>query len=447
MADLATTKQELLNKTKELINNETNLEKMAYAAETLRKIAETNIENDISIEKYGIGTPGQAGFGVGAIEDTKLPDGWTKLPGHDDITSENYGNVLDPNGSAMVWIPKFYYKIEGNNIDISSKEKTGYVIHRAFLNNGIKDGFFVDKYGCSNVGGKFISKKGLDPCSSSSAHNPIGNLNNTPPNRHGGFYTAVKTRGNNFLLTSIFIYNALALLAYAHGQNSSGDVNCAFADVEPKLPKGNLVSALHDYNDTTVTFTASGYSDCALTGSGNLFAKTTHNGQASGVADLTGNMWEVASGFIKLNESDAVFKIAKETTDLSSIFDDNTASGSGGAYDPELYEDIDLAGIVDGNDGWLRLGNGTNQVFGFSTDTNSVVYKKTSIGIPLADGSGPGTAQFGHDGIYRYWKNELAPLVGGYWDHASLAGVFAMLLNRSRSYSNHYVGGRASFYC
>jgi len=445
MADLYTAKQKLLDKTQELINNSTDVEQMAYAAEALRKTSEINLDTVIKPDIYSIGVPGQQGFGVAAIPDEDLPTGWTKMFGHDDITSPNYGNVIDINGSVMVWIPRFYFKIEGNTVFISDSQDSGYVLHRAFIDGGIKKGFFVDKYGCGNVAGKFISQKGLDPCSTNSAHNPIGNLNNTPSNNYGGLYTAVKTRGENYLLTSVFIYKALALLAYAHGQASTV-ANCAFVDVAPKMPKGCLVNALRDVNDSSVTYTASGYSNCGLTGSGNPFAKTTHNGQSSGVADLTGNMWEVASGFIKMNDSDSIFKIAKETTSLAALQNDDTTQGGGGAYDIDLYDDIDLAGVVDGNDGWTYFGNGENQVFGFSTDTNSDTYKKTALGIPLADGLGSGTDQFGKDGLYRYWRNEMACLVGGHWGYSSLAGVFAMYLNDARTNSHYTVGGRASFY-
>jgi len=120
---------------------------------------------------------------------------------------------------------------------------------------------------------------------------------------------------DNHFLTSRFIYQGLAMLAKAHGQAATTSTACAFiADGDgnivsgtyngttiyfPKMPKGNLNNALSDYDDTSVVFSPSGYLNCALTGSGRPFAKTTHNGQDCGIADLNGNMWEVASGFIR----------------------------------------------------------------------------------------------------------------------------------------------------
>ncbi len=512
MADIYTTKQHLLDKTEELIDETTNVESMAYAAEAVRKINEINLGSIKNPDIYTIGNPGEDGFGVAAIRDKDLPVGFTKLFGHEDITSPNYGNVLDANGSAMVWIPAFYYLISGNVVFISATQKTGYVLHRAFSDGATRKGIFVDKYGCGNIGGKFISKQGLDPCSTYSGHNPISNLNTSPANNYGGIYKAVQSRGVGFAECSIFIYNALALLAYAHGQASTSTTNCAFIDVAPKMPKGNLNNALKDYNDASVTFTSSGYSNCALTGSGVPFAKTTHNGQSSGVADLTGNMWEIQSGFIYIAETGAsgssgstsltfatsdltvgdiiyfggtpndgstyntsaytitaksgntltlnnalerdiattdgvysskYFRILKPTVATTSITNDTT---SGGAYDKNLYDLVDLTGIVDSNSGWTYLGNSASQVFAMDADTNSNNYKKTSVGIPLQTGvSSSGTTQFGNDGIYRYLRNNMACISGGSWGDSSVAGLFAMILNNSRTNSHNAVGGRASY--
>ena len=171
-------------------------------------------------------------------------------------------------------------------------------------------------------------------------------MSNTPANNYGGLYKAVKTRGTEHFLTSIFIYNALAILAFAQGKAGS---NCAFADVLPYQPKGCNNNALKDANDASVAFTSSGYDNCAMTGSGVPFAKTTHNGQECGVADLNGNMYEVASGFIKLNDTDAIFKILKESEKLSSsITDDSTVTKHlEGHMTRRLYMiDLDLTGSM-----------------------------------------------------------------------------------------------------
>ena len=97
-------------------------------------------------------------------------------------------------------------------------------------------------------------------------------------------------------------------------------------------------------NDISVTFTASGYASCALSGSGVPFAKTTHNGQSCGIADLNGNMYEIASGFIRYDSTG--FLILKESVDISAILNDSTTTDAGGAYDKNLYDVIDLSLLI-----------------------------------------------------------------------------------------------------
>ena len=80
------------------------------------------------------------------------------MAGYTDPASPNYGNYIHTNGSVMVFVPKFYYRIGNagsprfgayglNSIDISGAEEAGYVLHRAFIDGGSeKHGFFIDKY-------------------------------------------------------------------------------------------------------------------------------------------------------------------------------------------------------------------------------------------------------------------------------------------------------------
>lgn len=409
---------------------------LIYAHET------ATVQNDL----YNIGTAGTIGFGVGAIPSSQIPTGMYAMEGHYDKSSANYGNIIDATGSQMVAIPKFYYKIVGNQFLISSVQYADYVLDRMFINAGIElDYVLVDKYGCGKVNGIFASKKGIDPCSTSSSHNPISALNNAPANNYGGLYKAVKTRGADYFLASIFIRNGLAMLAKAHA-DAGTIATCAFKDVLPYLPKGNNNNALKDTNDSAVTFTASGYSNCAMTGSGVPFAKTTHNGQNCGVADLNGNMYEVVSGFIRYDATG--FLILKESVDIKSILTDDTTTGAGGAYDKNLYDVVDLSLLIPSTEtgSWTNFGNGSNQVFAMSTVRTSNDYKKTSLGMPISTGvSAGGTTEFGNDGLYKYLRNEMACRCGLNWSGGSDAGVFSMNLGNARIYSSVYVGGRASY--
>ncbi|MEW6485796.1 MAG: ubiquitin-activating E1 FCCH domain-containing protein [Pseudomonadota bacterium] len=366
-----------------------------------------------------IGTPGQVGFGVGICPPAKLPDGFTPLDGYSHPCSPNYGNYQFRDGSIMVWIPKFYYrlpaiqanisaatqanpcqvttsaahglvtgdkificnvsgmtqlnnafytvtKVDDTNVTLDGVNSTGYTaytsggqivlkqgterewnatlvsyqlnaidvvgtdvfsstaaanaegyaLHRAFIDCGVEqDGFFVDKYLISKKawGAGYIgsSIKNGNPISTSSAHNPIADL--TASGGNNNYYAMLdvakardgvdgaKNANSIFFCCSRFIHMALAMLSLAHGQVSQGDTFCAWYHASYNFPKGCNNGVLKDSQDSLVTYVGDGYvagasSICGKTGSGTPFAKTTHNGQECGVADLNGLMFEIAIG-------------------------------------------------------------------------------------------------------------------------------------------------------
>lgn len=397
---------------------------------------------------YKLGVAGGIGFGVATAPYKDYTSaGMVPLEGHTMPLSPNYGNYLHmASGSIMVYVPKHYYKIDGNTFYFSDTALDGYVLDRSFINAGVeKNGIFVMKYGASNNNGVYASIALRAPISTATTNNPQSALLNTPSNTLGGCYKAVKSMDAKAFLTPLYVYAMLARLAYAHGKAATTTTACAFITVNPRLPKGNNNNALKDVNDVTLTFTSAGnatYPACALTGSGSNFAKTTHNGQASGIADLNGNLWEVASGFIRKDVNG--FMVLKESVDISSLTDDGT--GILGAYNVDLYDVLDVSSVIDVI-GTSYFGNGTNPVFEFATDRTSAAYKRTSIGLPLATGvSGAGATDFGNDGLYKNFINDMAPICGGYWNTSSSAGVFAMSLNGGRTYSGYNIGSRASLY-
>lgn len=242
-----------------------------------------------------IGTPGKLGFGVGICP--KVPDGFNALAGALTLGSDEYGNYKYTDGSICVWIPAYYARIgnasnatygshDVNSIDIKPysayADKTaaaadGFFLPRAFIDGGVvKAGFMVDKYMCSNNGGVASSIANASPLSTNTAHNPLSALNGAPANLYGGCWAAAKTRGAAFFVCSRFIYVALALLATAHAQASTSTTNCAWYMPNANFPKGCNNNALKDANDTSVSYTSDGYSNCGKTGSGMPFAKTTH---------------------------------------------------------------------------------------------------------------------------------------------------------------------------
>ena len=71
-----------------------------------------NIKAVLDFNNVGkIGTPGQIGFGVGICPVANLPSGFTPMDGYNQVWHPNYGNYQYADGSIMVFVPKFYYRM------------------------------------------------------------------------------------------------------------------------------------------------------------------------------------------------------------------------------------------------------------------------------------------------------------------------------------------------
>lgn len=291
-----------------------------------------------------IGMPGQAGFGVGICP--AVPAGYTPLPGCINKLSANYGNYQYSDGSIVVWVPAYWmrlghvsnptYGVHGvNSLSIASIDTypddatanaEGFWRHRAFINAGANQpGFFRDKYDCSKNGSIASSialampmvsgpdltgtpQVGFTGCTANSQ---------TPTNTYGGSLQAAKSRGNKFFPESVFIADALCRISEAHAQASTSTTYCAWYDATGarNYPKGNDNNALKSEADVlqsgagAVTFTSAAtttYPNFALTGSGSNLAKTTHNGQACGIADVAGNIYKINPGLTCIATSKAI---------------------------------------------------------------------------------------------------------------------------------------------
>ena len=407
-------------------------------AVTQGKLTELSAAEE-SLNQTKVLTPGKLGFGCGVCSTELAKEkGLTGMPGFESVDSPNYGNYQDKEGSVFVFIPKFYFKWEKNKVLISDTEQSGYVIHRAFINAGKElDGFFIGKYQ--------MSANGLSKKNEAVWHSAQGNA-----------YLAKAQEKNNklsksqYTIINIFMFNALAILAKAQSQAGR---NAAWMDVPPYLPKGNNNRG-SDVNDTSVRFTGSQPANC---GSGVPFAKTTHNGQNCGVADLHGNVWEFALG---ITCDGAKYYYVKESTDFTK-FVHTIGTGASNAVqhawgvtaylnNPNgFYEELSTTRIpYGGSSEHISFGNADNQVFPFTTDKNDQKYVQCCAGIPLTsgsmNGSSAGTEEFGNDVIYYTNRktNHLMLLLGGYYSASAGAGVFAQYLNTSRTGSGQDSGSR-----
>ena len=440
-----------------------------------------------------IGTAGAQGFGVGTYSGT-LPSGFSAMTGTSDPASANYGNYTYSDGSIMVFVPKFYYRIGSsssprfaaygaNAIDVvgidtfsttAAANAAGYALHRAFIDGGSeKSGFFFDKYlasvgTTSNTGtltGGVKSQFGGVPISLTTATSYTRSQNYTTAE---GTCTGIladavlmaRSRGVGvFNVPTAFMYSALALLSLAHGQAATGTANCAWYDATgvKNYPKGCNSGSLSDVDDTTIGFASAGDPGSSAkpkTGATTGFTKTTHNGQQCGIADLNGSMYEVMLGVTGPGTSATdttqitsnTMYVLKQTQSFLSLKAGWNTTGDAwqsSANIGTLYDAMTTTATFSAGEG-VYYGNNGNQVFSGATSGNG--WLNTAIGAPLDDlaTSASGTNQFGKDYLYKYNMANMFPIAGGYWSHSSNAGVFSRRFGIYHSYDSGDCGFRAA---
>lgn len=415
-----------------------------------------------------IGIAGAQGFGVGVCP--TLPAGFSAMAGTFEPGSGTYGNYQYSDGSVMYWRPAFYFKwgtganglaINAVDIkpfsayaDVASANAAGYALHRSFYDGGaVQPGYFRDKYIPSNNAGIASSlKNGIVLTSAqrgSIANTAFATLTGAPANTLGGAIAAAKTRGANFFPESAFIQHAAALISYAHGKASTNATWCAWYDGSgvSNFPKGNNNNALGDAQDAAILYVADGngtYAGCGKTGSANLFARTTDNGQDCGGCDDNGLIYKFTPGltsdgtnYYLLNTSVAMKNVTGGNSLATDLF------GATGLA--AMYTNIGATyGAITASGSWKYVGNAA-QVF--SEATSGTAWAMACAGIPLVGGTG-GTNAFGNDGLYDPTPrvNEMALLSSGYWSASSIAGVFYRHLSYARADSGASLGFRSALY-
>lgn len=383
----------------------------------------------------GIGEAGGLGFGVGVCtnEEDLAAMSLTPMDGCDDPSSENYGNYVHSNGSVMVYVPAFCYRIGqptapsyerdgANALEIGSPDLDGadnWILHRAFIDGGQKkSGFFMDKYLCSKSASDSniaVSVKNADQISTTGHTSYIDSSSMTGCS--GAVYDAItlsRARGDQYACVSCFQWSAIAMLTLAHGQAVTSSENCAWYDTgyEMNFPKGsNNSSKLNDVNDTSVKFTAhSKNSNFAKTGSGVPFGKTTHNGQASGITDINGCMWQPLLGIYQSSTSGQYY-VAKESFKMHDFTTSNYNTSSN--FDS-------VSGMAASGFGFW--GNGTACVF----NTSSSGAGRAICGVIASSvGMGSsGTNLFGKDQCWAYTYASCAVLASGNCSTGTDSGVW-----------------------
>jgi hypothetical protein len=407
-----------------------------------------------------IGVAGAAGFGLG-ICPGPLPSGMSALPGYDNPLSDTYGNYVYSDGSVMVWVPAFYYKWGtganglalnavdikpfGAYADVAAANTAGYAMHRAFYDGGLRDGFFIDKYLCSNNGGIFSSIKNGIPCDTDGSQSGVGAITGVGgTNNNGMVQQAAKSRGSNFHSVSLFMYRALSMLSYAHAKSSNSTAfNAWYSSGSTNFPKGCNNNALGDTNDSALVFASAGhgsYPNKPRTGSANIVARTTHNGQNCGVTGVNGTMNQVAFGLTYDGTNYYALKTSKRMRDLTGSNNTGADSFFGATGIAANYDSLGATvGALTGTG--TKLMGSTSQVFSEAVSGNSWVI--AGAGIPLAVG---GTNDFGNDAFYELRPSDMLPTLSGNWDAGSVCGIWQTTFNYARTQSYFNAGGRAALY-
>jgi hypothetical protein len=406
-----------------------------------------------------IGTPNSMGFGVGICP--SVPAGFSELIGTRDRLHDNYGNYIhNASGSIMAWVPAYYIKYGNganglpiNAVDIkpwsfftdpAQANANGYVVERAFYNGGtLQQGFFYDKFFASNNGsGVAASIKNGIPLSSSPANNGFATLNGAPANNYGEAVAAAKTRGTDFFCSTRFMRISLAKIALAQAWFADGPHVCAWIDEDgiTSFPKGCNNNALGDINDPMVVYLGTGYLNAPRTGSATHFARTTHNGQANGVADLNGCMQAIEIGLTSNNTN---FFALRTSVDVKTLTAGNTLA-------TDAWGAAGIAANYDDLGGTFRVLNNSvlNKPYGnaaqmFSNNSTGNAWQGDGLGIPLVSG---GTNLFGSDFLYDFRLNDLCPVSGGTWSANLGAGIWAWTMNTLRDDSRDLAGFRCARY-
>lgn len=384
------------------------------------------------------------------------------MSGYDDPFNDNYGNYQGSDGSIMCFIPAFCYRSghklaptkerDGLNAleityDTSMEGQDGWILHRAFWNGGQRiSGFFIDKYLASKNADSTgcVSVKNGDPLTLYSGTSYNGTI--LLPDCGACFYDAIvlgRKRGSRYCCASLFAYSAIAMLSLAHSQ-ACGDGNteyCAWNDNNPWC-KGNT-NNLTDYYDSTITYTTAvtNYPSKGLTGSGTPFAKTTHNGQNCGVADIIGCLQEVALGVTQpKSDSDSRFGkllVLKTSADICAIESYQT-----NIDDASLYDEVDYTRNLGRNSSYAW----PNTVAQFSSDVLGADWALTGC-YPRRNGEATSsTIRYLMNGSYypdgaADNSASYCPLIGGSFTGRNGSGLFYRF-NRNWYNGNNLVGFR-----
>jgi len=213
---------------------------------------------------------------------------------------------------------------------------------------------------------------------------------------------ACTAKGAGWHLFTNAEWAAIALWCKANGFQPRGNNNY-----------GKDVSQGHETGKVCHKYVSGGtlYQGRTLTGSGP--SAWCHDNTPFGITDLNGNIWEWVRGL-------------KITDKLATIQHQNN------------FEELEANWLATGVDITDSMSSG-NKILTLRSDAT---FK--NLGIPLTSDA-TGSADYGNDGYWFTTTDERLALRGGRWNDDTVAGVFALGLSHTRTFSLSLIGFRSSF--
>lgn len=305
-------------------------------------------------------------------------------------------------------------------------------VHPAFIVNGQEvDAVYIGKYQSFNRGGIHYPLPGVDPANSATFDT---------------FVARAAAAGQGFHEITAAEWGLIALWCKKNGFLPYGNNNYGKDSRESNYKA--IPSMARD---------GSGRIQRVATGTGPL--TWSHDGTASGIWDLNGNVSEWVGGIrfvygelqllMNNNAADSSHSQAATSAEWKAV---NASSGD--------FVTPDGSGTTSGT---LKLKWDSNKwtwdttIGTATTEYKSCLFQNVAIASGVSDAAkeilyayalAPDDSAFDYEGDYFYHNNgeaERAVNRGGSWNYGSYSGVFCILANGARSLSSTNVGGRSAY--
>ena len=314
-----------------------------------------------------------------------------------------YDNAGKP--SVMVAIPKFYLD---EVIDGAS-----HTVHPAFIINGVEqDVIYISKY-------KNIVEEGR--AYSLPMKKPQTNVN------FDTAYEYCKSKGAGWHLMTNAEWAAIALWCKKNGTIPKGNNYYGRDFSEKNLPQKSIPCSYFNNNVSNV-----------LTGSGpeNWY----HDGTFAGIADLSGNLWELLSG-LRLQNGEIQILANNDAADCNNSISEDSPLWKAILSNGTLV-DIGESGTLKYSSSMTAVQFSNITVSPDATGNGKVLLEALGL-IPHVNSL---SSDYNGNAVWINITDERFPKRGSDWTQGELGGLFALNWVQPHSVGNIYYGFRCAYY-